>query len=212
MGRTWLYAYTAVWATTLASAAVVGLVGRPLAAPVRRLLGLTLSAQRTPPPQLGHVFVLAAHNIPIAVWPLLLGVLDAHRHRLRRHIADGLLWTCTVANTLPVGATLGAYGVVVLTYVPQLPVEWGALALGATVWLAQRRDQLQARQAVLLAVLIVFAMLAAATIETYAVPHVQADNSRTHRSQLFGSYGLDIYSIVRKSTDCKYTSGIAVIE
>jgi hypothetical protein len=171
VGRTWLYAYGGVWATTLTTAAVIGLVGHPLAAPARRLLGLTLTAQGNPPPQLGHIAALAAHNIPIASWPLLLGVLGAHHHRLATHVADGLLLACIIANTLPVGAALGAYGTAVLPYVPQLPLEWGGIALGASGWLAQRRAALTVKGALSLFALIVGVLICAAIVETVAVPH-----------------------------------------
>ena len=153
-GALWLHAYAGVWLATLAAAALVALVGRPLALPARRLLGLALSAQRNPPPHVGHVLVLAAHNIPIAAWPLLLGVLGAHRHRLARHVADGVLLACIIANTLPVGAALGAYGTAVLAYIPQLPLEWGGLALGASAWLMQRRRALSVREGLALLALI----------------------------------------------------------
>ena len=85
--------------------------------------------------------MLAAHNIPIVAWPLLLGVLGAHRHRLARQsptASAGVL----IANTLPVGAALGAYGAALLPYLPQLPLEWAGLALGASAWLVQRRRAL----------------------------------------------------------------------
>jgi hypothetical protein len=170
-GKTWLYAYAGVWATTLTTAAVVGLVGHPLAAPARRLLGLTLSAQRNPPPQLGHVLALAAHNLPIASWPLLLGVLGAHHHRAARHVADGVLLACIIANTAPVGAALGVYGTALLPFVPQLPLEWGALALGASGWLGQRRAALTVQQGLAIFALIASALLCAAIVETVAVPH-----------------------------------------
>jgi hypothetical protein len=160
-----------VWATTLASTAVVALVGRPLATPVRHLLGLTLSAERNPPPELGHVLALAAHNIPIASWPLLLSLLGAHHYRLSMRIADGLLLACILANTLLVGAALGAYGIAVLPYVPQLPLEWSGLALGASGWLAGRRTAVTARESFSVFVLIAWVLLCAATVETVAVPH-----------------------------------------
>jgi hypothetical protein len=169
--RMWLYAYTAVWASTLAGAAVVGLAGQPLAAPARGLLGLTLSARHNPPPQLGHILALAAHNLPIASWPLLLGVLGAHHHRLATHVADGLLLACIIANTLPVGTALGAYGTALLPYIPQLPIEWGGLALGAAGWLAQRRAALTMKEGFGLFVLIAGVLLCAAIVETAAVPH-----------------------------------------
>ncbi|HXN36402.1 MAG TPA: hypothetical protein VN892_00025 [Solirubrobacteraceae bacterium] len=171
LARMWPYAYAGVWAATLAPAAVVALVGRPLTLPARRLLGLALSARRNPPPHLGHVLALAAHNIPIASWPLLLGVLGAHRHRLARPVANGVLLACIIANTLPVGAALGAYGTALLAYIPQLPLEWGGLALGASGWLVQRRRPLTASEGVGVFVLIACVLLGAAVLETVAVPH-----------------------------------------
>ena len=166
----WLHAYAGVWLATLAPTALVVLVGG-LALPARRLLGLALSAQRNPPPQVGHVLVLAAHNIPIAAWPLLLGVLGAHRHRLAMHVADGVLLACIIANTLPVGAALGVYGTALLAYIPQLPLEWGGLALGASGWLVQRRRALTASEGIGMFVLIACVLLCAAALETVAVPH-----------------------------------------
>jgi hypothetical protein len=171
LAHIWLHAYAAVWAATLAAAAIIALVGQPLAAPVRRVLGLALSARRNPPPHLGHVLALAAHNIPIASWPLLLGVLGAHRHRLARHVADGVLLACIIANTLPVGAALGVYGTALLAYIPQLPLEWGGLALGASGWLVQRRRALTASEGIGVFVLIACVLLCAAALETVGVPH-----------------------------------------
>jgi hypothetical protein len=168
---TWLHAYTAIWIATLAPAAIVALVGQPLARPARRLLALALTAQRNPPPHVGHILALAAHNIPIASWPLLLGVLGAHRHRLATHIADGVLLACITVNTLPVGAALGAYGAPLLPYLPQLPLEWGALALGASAWLIQRHRALTVREALTLLALCTAVLACAAVVETIAVPH-----------------------------------------
>jgi hypothetical protein len=171
LAHIWLHTYAAVWAATLTAAAIIALVGQPLAAPVRRVLGLALSAQRNPPPHLGHVLTLAAHNIPIASWPLLLGVLGAHRHRFAMHVADGVLLACIIANTLPVGAALGVYGTALLAYIPQLPLEWGGLALGASGWLVQRRRALTASEGIGVFVLIACVLLCAAALETVGVPH-----------------------------------------
>jgi hypothetical protein len=171
LARMWLYAYAGVWLATLTAAALVAAVGRPLTVATRRLLGLALSAQRNPPPQVGHVLALAAHNIPIAAWPLLLGALGADRHRPARRIADGVVVVCLIANTLPVGAALGAYGMAVLAYIPQLPLEWGGLALGASGWLVQRRRALTGSEGIGMFVLIACVLLCAAVLETVAVPH-----------------------------------------
>jgi hypothetical protein len=168
---TWLRAYTVIWIATLAPAAIIALVGQPLALPARRLLALSLRAQRNPPPHIGHVVALAAHNIPIASWPLLLGVLGAHRHRLATHVADGVLLACIIVNTLPVGAALDAYGGAVLPYLPHLPVEWGGLALGASAWLVQRRQALTVSEGIGLFLVIACVLLCAAVLESVGVPH-----------------------------------------
>ena len=167
----WLYAYTAVWTATLAAAVLVALAGQPLVLPTRHLLALALTAHRNPPPRIEHVLALAAHNIPIAAWPLLLGLTGAHRHRLATHVADGVLLACIILNTLQVGAALGAYGAALLPYLPQLPVEWAGLALGASAWLVQRRRALTVPEGLGLLALIASVLLCAAVLETVAVPH-----------------------------------------
>ncbi len=167
----WGSAYLAVWTLTLVPAAVIALAGHPLSQPARQWLGLTLTAQNNAPPQLAQVLGLAAHNIPIVSWPLLLGVLGAHRNRLARHVTDGFVLVWLVANTLPVGAALGAYGVAVVPYLPHLPLEWGGLALGVSGWLAQRRRALTVREGIGVFALIVCVLLCAAALETFAVPH-----------------------------------------
>jgi hypothetical protein len=171
LGVAWLYAYSGVWIATLVPAGLVALAGQPLVAPVRHVLGLALTAQRNPPPGVGHVLVSDAHNLPIVAWPLLLGLIGAHRHPLAKHVADGLLTACIIVNALQVGAALGAYDAPLLPYIPQLPVEWGALALGASAWLIQRQRALTLSEGLGLLALITVVLLCAAVLETVAVPH-----------------------------------------
>lgn len=166
----WLGAYAAVWGVTLSATLVVAAV-EPLKPKVRHLLGLHLQANETPAPRLGHVIALAAHNVPIAAWPLLLGVLGAHRHDLGRRAADAVLAGCIVVNVLPVGAALGAYGPQLIPYVPQLPLEWAGFALGVSAWLLTRRAGLTLAQAITLAALMTGVLLCAGALETFAVPH-----------------------------------------
>ena len=66
---------------------------------------------------------------------------------------------------------LGAYGVALLPYIPNVPLEWAALALGASAWLVQRRRPLTLREGFVWLALIVGVVLCAATLETVAVPH-----------------------------------------
>lgn len=171
LGAAWVRAYVAVWFGALAAAALIGLVGRPLILPARGLLGATLSAQHNPPPQFGHVLVLAAHNIPIFSWPLLLGPFGAHRSRFQTRVADGLLVACIFVNTAQVGVGLGAYGWALLPFLPQVPLEWAAAALGVSAWLVQRRRALTVREGFGVFALIVVVLVCAAALETVVVPH-----------------------------------------
>jgi hypothetical protein len=134
-------------------------------------LGLALTPAQTPRPDLWHGLALAAHNTPIAAWPLLLGLTGAERHRLARRCGDLAVIACMVANAIPVGAALGAYGATLIPYVPQLPVEWAGLALGYSSWLVQRERPLSRRERLAWLTLIVATLAAAAAIETVAVPH-----------------------------------------
>ena len=163
--------YTAIWTLTLAGAVAVRLAGPPASREVRRLLGLALSTHATPAPSIGHVLALAAHNIPIAAWPLLLGLIGAAEKRPFRDAADMLVLGCLCANTLPVGLAFGGYGSPLLAYIPQLPVEYAGLAVGYGSWLIQRRRALGGRERVVLLAVTVMLMLIAAAIETFAVAH-----------------------------------------
>jgi uncharacterized membrane protein SpoIIM required for sporulation len=169
--RAWLFAYAATWVLTLVSAALLAINPAGLDGPVRHVLGATLDPQRNPPPSIGHVLLLLAHNLPLASWPLLLGVVGAHRRHLARQAADMLVAAVFTVNVLTVGAGLGVYGLPLLPYIPQVPLEWAALALGASAWLMQRRDPLTRRQGAALFALIEGVLLCAAVLETVAVPH-----------------------------------------
>jgi hypothetical protein len=102
---------------------------------------------------------------------LLLGVVGAHRHRLSRRVADSAVLACIIVNTVPVGAALGGYGGALLPYIPQLPIEWAGLALGASAWLLQRDRSLAVPEGLAIFVLTAGVLLCAALVETVAVPH-----------------------------------------
>lgn len=171
IGRAWVCAYTAIWSVTLTAAAVVALGGAALSQRTRGALGLALTPAGNPPPSPERVLALAAHNVPIAAWPLLLGLLADPRRRIVRHAADGLVAVCLLANAAPVGAALGAYGARVLPYVPQLPIEWAGLALGYGSWLVGRRRTIGAAERAGWLTAIILVLVLAAIIETVAVPH-----------------------------------------
>jgi hypothetical protein len=167
----WLRAYCGIWTATLVVAMLVVIGGGRLKAPVSQFLGARLDPQLNAPPKIGHVLELAAHNLPIEAWPVLLGVLGAHRHPTAKTIADIVVGAAMTVNILIVGSALGAYGPALLPYVPQLPLEWAALALGASSWLLQRRQALTVREGALCVGVIACVLLLAAALETVAVPH-----------------------------------------
>lgn len=165
--RTVLDIYVLLWAATVLVAVAVAALGAAL---IRHWLGLRLSPAATTAPSLLAVAGLAAHNLPVCGWPLLLTAAGADRGRRRRHFAHGMVVIAVAVNVSLVGAALGAYGTRLLPYVPQLPLEWLALAAGAAGWLCARTRA--ALRGVRVAVaLTAAAVLGAAAIETYAVPH-----------------------------------------
>lgn len=166
----WLWAYAAIWTATLVDAVLVSLLATTAKTPMRHLLGHCI-CDPTRRPRAAMLLHLVAHNVPIASWPILLGVLGAHRNRRGRKLADAVLLGCIFANTLPMGAALGAYGARLLPYIPQLPIEWAGLALGASAWLLQRRRALTVPEGLALLALTACVLLCAAVIETVAVPH-----------------------------------------
>jgi hypothetical protein len=167
----WARAYAAVWVVTLLAAAIVAGSGPAVRHEVRALLGLRLHAASNPPPSAERIGALALHNIPIACWPVLLGVFGAYRQRWSRLTCDVLVACWLVANTVPVGAALGSYGVRLACFVPQLPIEWGGLALGASGWILQRRRPLTCRRGIALATGCAGVMVAAAIVEAVGPPH-----------------------------------------
>jgi hypothetical protein len=167
----WARAYTAVWGVTFLAAAIVACTGPAVRDLVRSVLVLRLRAASNPAPSAERVAALALHNIPIACWPVLLGVFGAHRHPWGRRVCDVLVACWVAASTVPVGAALGAYGTRVLCFVPQLPIEWAGLALGASCWLVQRERPLTFGRGSGLAGACAGVMTAAAFVEVFVPPH-----------------------------------------
>jgi hypothetical protein len=169
--RAFALAYAGVWAATLSGWIALELLGEGAKAGARSLIGARPDASAGPEPRLCHVLALAAHNLPIAAWPLLLSVVVAHRQRLQRLCADALLAVVLIVNTAPVGAALAVYGTRLVVFIPQLPLEWAALSLGAASWLSQRNRPLTPRQGLTMLGVIAALVTVAAALETLAVPH-----------------------------------------
>lgn len=167
LARVWLRCYFLTWLPTLVGAYAVAAIDAKTA--TRRVL---LDPASTPPPGVDHALALLAHNLPIATWPILLGVTGAHRNSRGRRAADVLVLTTLVANTAPVGAALGAYGLELLPYLPHVPIEWAGLALGASAWAIQRRRAMTVLEGAAIGAGVAALLLVAAAVETWCVPHV----------------------------------------
>ena len=115
--------------------------------------------------------------------PFLLALLGFPQSSLGRRTGDLILTGITAASTIPVGLELGRWQGGLLRYVPQLPLEWAALALAIGAWLTTRADQASRRQLVVLAASVSVLLAGAATIETWCTPHRPA-RSASHATEV----------------------------
>jgi hypothetical protein len=154
---------TAVWLLT----AVGGLIG--LAAP-------ELAPSGNPQPTLRgtatDVLSILASNLRLLSVPFALALLGFQRSRHARPFGDLLVGTVVTLNAIRVGLALGRYGTELIPYIPQLPVEWLALAISTSAWISARRGA-QPRALRTVALLAFVAAAAAAAIEALLTPHAR---------------------------------------
>jgi hypothetical protein len=157
-----------VWALTFASAAVVAAVS-----PLRDWL---LAHSTTPHPSHraspDRVLGIALTNLWHAGWPLAFALRSVHRDLSQRRYVDLLLAGALVAQTARVGAALALYGPALVPYLVHLPLEWDALAVAAAGWVVISRSTVTRARTLGLVGAFVALVVAAASIETYAVPHL----------------------------------------
>jgi hypothetical protein len=157
-------AYTALWALTGAGA----LIGAALPALV--------PAGRPHPSlhgTLSDLAAIAATNARTLSAPFLLALLGFPAHRSSRRLGDLLLGVLLAGNALRVGAALVRWRGRLLPYVPQLPVEWLAVAVAAAAWLTLRGDGRRDTALAYLAAVLTL-VVSAAAIETTCTPHAPA--------------------------------------
>jgi hypothetical protein len=174
--RAWLLTYGALWTAALVIALLTALTPE-VKTIVRELLSLRAQPLPAPPPSPLHALALAAHNLPMIAWPLLLGVRGGQRSPHGRRAADRLVLAVLLANVIPVGAALGADGLRLLPFLPQVPIEWAAFALGASSWAIRRRGDVRVWTRAKLLLVLTALVLCAAVLEIWAVPVRQARGS-----------------------------------
>jgi hypothetical protein len=160
------------WHPTLSAGAVIGLtafgVGLALVNP-----GLAGSTRPHPtlPGSLGDAAGILQNNARVLAAPFLFVVLDFPQSSLGRRAGDLIVAALTAASTIPVGIELGRWQGRLLPYLPQLPLEWAALAVAVHVWIRGRRGCGPTHRLMALAGLTLALLIAAASLETWATPH-----------------------------------------
>ena len=155
-----------IWAATMISAAVV--IAVPGAG--ADVASLIAAPRPTLTPSVATALGIGAHNVPLALWPLLLPVVIGPAGRWAR-VGDACVVVALALNGAVVGVALGAYGVPLLRYLPQLPFEWAAWAVGSGSWLLARQRPTSRRERLALALVAVLLLAGAAAVETFLTPH-----------------------------------------
>lgn len=157
-------------------AALAGIWALTALAALAAVLAPALAPDTRPHPalhgSLGDAIAILAGNLRVLAAPFVLAWLGFAHTRRARAFADLLVAAVVAVNTIRVGLALGRYGNALIAYVPQLPLEWLALALSASGWLAARRERLPARALTWRALQTLAAAVLAAAVETLATPHL----------------------------------------
>jgi len=159
-----LESYGLLWLGTL----LATIVAIPLAGHLRGVFGFRLTP--VPAGTAGVAALIAANNAREAAVPFLFAVLKVGRRRWLLVVGDVVVGASLAANVALGGLALGAYGLGLLRYLPQWPLEWGGLALSLAAWRRARRAPRDPCELALLAIGAALLLCLAALLETYVVP------------------------------------------
>ena len=173
------------------------MLGTTLAAGGLAIIDPTVAGSTAPHPtltgSLGDWVAIAAENLRVLATPYLLWLLGVHTSRRGRRAGDGAMLIVIALNAIPVGIELGRWRDRLLPYVPQLPLEWGALIVAVSAWLTIRTGTATLRHVALLAGATAVLLLAAASLETWVTPH---------RPRQTASQRLSVDSVQRGPRSC----------
>ena len=119
----------------------------------------------------GDAVWIVQNNARMLAAPFLLVALGLPQSRLGRRAGDLIVAGLTAASTVSVGLELGRWGARLVPYLPQLPLEWAALALAVHAWVIARPGHVTIRQLTPLAAIVLALLAGAAALETWATPH-----------------------------------------
>ena len=114
---------------------------------------------------------ILANNARALAAPFALVLLGLARQRSGRWIRDLIVVAVAAVNAIPVGLALGRWQGRLIPYIPQLPLEWAALATALIAWLQARTGACTTRQLVPLAGVTLALLTTAAAVETWCTPH-----------------------------------------
>ena len=120
---------------------------------------------------LGDAVWVLQNNARVLAVPFLLVAFGFTQRRFGRRAGDVIAAALVTASTIPVGLELGRWGARLVPYLPQLPLEWTALALSVHAWVIARPGDITMRQLAPLAAIVLALLAGAAVLETWATPH-----------------------------------------
>lgn len=161
---TMLGSYGLLWLGTLLAA----LVAIPIAGHLRGVFAYRFALASSGTASMAAL--IAANNVREAAIPLLFAALKIGRRRWPVIVGDVVVGASLAVNVVLGGLALGSYGMSLLPYLPQWPLEWGGLALALTGWRRARSGRRDPCELVLIAIGAAILLCLAALIETYVVP------------------------------------------
>jgi hypothetical protein len=120
---------------------------------------------------LGDTVWVLQNNARVLAVPFLLVASRFPERRLGRRAGDLIVPALVAASAIPVGVELGRWGSRLVPYLPQLPLEWAALALSVHVWVVARRGRVTIRQLAPRAAIVLALLAGAAALEVWGTPH-----------------------------------------
>ena len=119
---------------------------------------------------LGDAVWVLQNNARVLAVPFLLVACGFPERRLGRRAGDLIVPALVIASAIPVGLELGRWGTRLVPYLPQLPLEWAALALSVHAWVLARRGHVTIRQLTPLAAIVLALLTGAAALEVWGTP------------------------------------------
>ena len=110
------------------------------------------------------------HNARLALAPLAGAAAVQRNARRLRQAGDVLFGFLLAINVVPLAVDLGTWGSRLLPYIPNAPIELLGFIVGPVTWWLVTRGRIPVRSLWLIAAVVVVLLLAAACLETWAVP------------------------------------------